>query len=66
MDRHEYLGPAPMIAGFRNLRNPREEIRLLFFDIFLEDRWCEGETWDVDVEISSNTKGDLEWTLAEI
>ncbi|KAG8903870.1 hypothetical protein FRB99_002639 [Tulasnella sp. 403] len=63
--RHEYLGPAPMVAGYQNLHASNEEIRVLWYDNFLEDRWCEKDTWDVDVEIVVNAKGDAEWNVVQ-
>ncbi|KAG8994772.1 hypothetical protein FRB94_012565 [Tulasnella sp. JGI-2019a] len=63
--RHEYLGPAPMVAGYRNLNNPKQDIQILWYDNFLQDRWCEKETWDIDVEISVDAKGEAEWTMLQ-
>lgn len=63
--RHEYLGPAPMIAGYRYLHTANQDIQILWYDTFLQDRWCEKETWDIEVEITVNPKGDAEWTMLQ-
>ncbi|KAG8883188.1 hypothetical protein FRB98_003275 [Tulasnella sp. 332] len=63
--RHEYLGPAPMVAGYRNLTTPNQDVQILWYDNFLQDRWCEKETWDIDVEITVDSKGDAEWTMVQ-
>lgn len=63
--RNEYLGPAPKVAGYLNLKNTAENIRILWTDAFLDDRWCEAESWDAELEIVVNAKGDAEWTIAQ-
>jgi len=63
--RHEYLGPAPMVSGYKNLRTTSQDVQILWYDNFLQDRWCEKESWDVDVEITVNSKGDAEWTVVQ-
>ncbi|KAG9017976.1 hypothetical protein FRB90_012801 [Tulasnella sp. 427] len=63
--KNEYLGPAPMVSGYRYLHTSEHEIQVLWYDGFLQDRWCEAETWDIELEISVNVKGDADWTVAQ-
>ncbi|KAG8922659.1 hypothetical protein FRC03_007919 [Tulasnella sp. 419] len=63
--RHENLGPSPMVAGFKYLFSLDHDIRILWWDSFLQDRWSETETWDVDVKIRMSSKGEGEWTLVQ-
>ncbi|KAG8934866.1 hypothetical protein FRC01_014032 [Tulasnella sp. 417] len=63
--KNEYLGPAPMVSGYRNMRSGEHEIQVLWYDGFLQDRWCEADSWDIELEISVNAKGEADWTVAQ-
>lgn len=63
--KNEYLGPAPMISGYRYLHSAEHEIQVLWYDGFLQDRWCEADSWDIELEISVNGKGDADWTIVQ-
>ncbi|KZV76629.1 hypothetical protein PENSPDRAFT_622555 [Peniophora sp. CONT] len=50
--KHEFLGPDPRVAGYSV---EGEGIRVLWIDRFLEEKWVEGEKWELlDVEMDSN------------
>lgn len=54
-----------MVSGYQYLNSPEHEIQVLWYDGFLQDRWCEAETWDIELEISVNAKGDADWTVRQ-
>ncbi|VDB92532.1 unnamed protein product [Peniophora sp. CBMAI 1063] len=50
--RHEFLGPDPRVAGYSA---EGDGIRILWIDRFLDEKWVEGEKWELlDVEMSDN------------
>lgn len=60
--RHEFLGPAPRVAGYRI--TPSDEIHILWYDGLVEERWCEredgwkGEVYEANGEWKEQTEVD--------
>jgi len=54
-----------MVAGYANLNTPGQDIRILWYDAFLKDQWCEKDSWEINVEISRNEKGEFEWVVQQ-
>jgi len=48
--RHEYLGPSPHVAGFSFFA--AAEVRVQWWDSFLQDRWIQRDAWSVDMELA--------------
>ncbi|KAF8590765.1 hypothetical protein K439DRAFT_1328678 [Ramaria rubella] len=50
--KHEYLGPDPRVAGYEVGNDGN--IRIRWWDGFLEDQWVGKEKWKVDVVCNDN------------
>jgi len=50
--RHEYLGPSPHVAGFSFFA--ANEVRIQWWDSFLQDRWIQKDAWNVDMELAGS------------
>ncbi|KJA29181.1 hypothetical protein HYPSUDRAFT_32557 [Hypholoma sublateritium FD-334 SS-4] len=52
--RHEYLGPAPCVAGFLLTENDTEI--LLFWDAYLKVAWAHQNTWRIEAEFDEKVE----------
>lgn len=50
--RHEYLGPSPHVAGYSFF--DANEVRIQWWDTFLQDRWVQKDAWKVDMELAGS------------
>lgn len=54
MNRHEYLGPDPKVAGYRV--DVDGEFHIRWWDSFLHILWMDGGKWSFDVRQTENGK----------